>query len=485
MTIIINLPLKFDIHMNSFVVEYNKYEEPTFDQFILSSLASNTNSNKVVGEKYIDKITGKGSLNEHFKKLYEKILTFNQKQLNDVLNNMQYPISVTDRSNKYKFNEELNISIFKGKVYEGNLGYFSEEELSKILDISNIVKIKTEEKEQEEERENYQVEFKDDEIFININKETSIPVTYDNFEDWVDTRLTIESEELDAYLLKDVNGGEWTALDDAKFNNMKNVREAFRNKQKEHCEIVNNKIKVTKIAMYKDIYIYCEEHRNYLNDIEMCEMVLSTILKNNSQDKYNQNLILDIIKKSGYSKAKEVLNKLLEKIKHGTLIDYAKEIIIKEKSAVGWNNDILQKFKTDRKVLPLIYATREEIDYTIEELLRIENITLDEKKILRDADIKKLEEYKKNREELIKTYQMIIGMVTSSGIREKRKILTSSDETREFTKLANKHIGHASDDIIDLPLEEIEKRITDAQRMQQLAIILEGRVAKQKNNKKK
>ena len=398
---------------------------------------------------------------------------------------MQYPISVTDRSNKYKFNEELNISIFKGKVYEGNLGYFSEEELSKILYISNIVKIKTEEKEKEEERENYQVEFKDDEIFININKETSIPVTYDNFEDWVDTRLTIESEELDAYLLKDVNGGEWTALDDAKFNNMKNVREAFRNKQKEHCEIVNNKIKVTKIAMYKDIYIYCEEHRNYLNDIEMCEMVLSTILKNNSQDKYNQNLILDIIKKSGYSKAKEVLNKLLGKIKHGQLIDYAKEIIIKEKSATGWNNEILQKLKTDIKVLPLIYATREEIGYTTEELLRIENITPDEKKILREADIKKLEEYKKNREELIKTYQMIIGKVTSSGMREKRKRLAYSDETREFTKLANQHIGHANDDIIALPLEEIKKRIIEAQRMQQLATILEGRVAKQENNKKK
>lgn len=485
MTIKINLPLKFDIYMNSFVVEYNKYEEPTFDQFILSSLASNTNSNKVVGEKYIDKITGKGSLNEHFKKLYEKILTFNQKQLNDVLNNMKYPISVIDRSNKYKFNKELNVSIFKGKVYKGNMGHFSEEQLSKILYISNIVKIKTEEKEQEEERENYQVEFKDDEIFININKETSIPVTYDNFKDWVDTRLTIGSEELDAYLSKDVNSGEWTALDDAKLNNMKNVREVFRNKKKEHCEIVNNRIKVTKIVMYKDIYIYREEYENYLNDIEMCEMVLSTILKNNSQDKYNQNLLLNIIKNSGYSKAKKILNKLLEKIKHGQLIDYAKEIIIKEKSAVGWNNDILQKFKTDRKVLPLVYATREEIDYTIEELLRIENITLDEKKILREADIKKLEEYKKNREELIKTYQMIIGRVTSSGIREKRKILASSDETREFTKLANKHIGHANDDIIDLPLEEIKKRITDAERMQQLAIILEGRVAKQENNKKK
>ncbi len=483
MTIKINLPLKFDIYINSFVVEYNKYEKPTFDQFMLSSLASNTNSKKEAGEKYIDKITGKGSLNEYFKKLYEKILTFNQKQLNDVLNNMKYPISVIDRSH-YKFNEELNVSIFKGKVYKGNMGHFSEEELSKILYISNIVKIKTEENEQEE-RENYQVEFKDDEVFININKETAIPVTYDDFEDWVDTRLTIGSEELDAYLSQDVNGGEWTALDDAKFNNMKNVRESFRNKKKEHCEIVNNRIKVTKIAMYKDIYIYREEYRNYLNDIEMCEMVLSTILKNNSQDKYNQNLLLDIIKNSGYSKAKKVLNKLLEKIKHGQLIDYAKEIIIKEKSAAGWNNDILQKFKTDIKVLPLIYATREEIGYTIEELLRIENIMLDEKKILREADIKKLEEDKKNREELIKAYQMIIGKVTSSGIREKRKVLTSSDETREFTKLANKHIGHANDDIIDLPIEEIKKRITEAQRMQQLATILEGRVAKQENNKKK
>lgn len=124
MTIKINLPLKFHINMNLFVVEYNKYEKPTFDQFMLSSLASNTNSKKVEGEKYIDKITGKGSLNEHFKKLYEKILTFNQKQLNDVLNNMKYPISVIDRSNKYKFNEELNVSIFKGKVYEGNMGHF-------------------------------------------------------------------------------------------------------------------------------------------------------------------------------------------------------------------------------------------------------------------------------------------------------------------------------------------------------------------------
>ena len=45
----------------------------------------------------------------------------------------------------------------------------------------------------------------------------------------------------------------------------------------------------------------------------MCEMVLSTILKNNSQDKYNQNLLLDIIKNSGYSKAKKAIKKLLGK----------------------------------------------------------------------------------------------------------------------------------------------------------------------------
>ena len=41
---------------------------------------------------FIDEITGKGSLNEHFKKLYDDIKSFSKDDINLILNNSIYPV---------------------------------------------------------------------------------------------------------------------------------------------------------------------------------------------------------------------------------------------------------------------------------------------------------------------------------------------------------------------------------------------------------
>ena len=98
----INLKLRLSKIKYGIKVSYNTFEKATFDQFLMASVALRSESYEDA-KTYIDNITGSGSLNAHFKQLYEKASKLDKNQLADIMNNSMYPMLKIDKSNSYDY----------------------------------------------------------------------------------------------------------------------------------------------------------------------------------------------------------------------------------------------------------------------------------------------------------------------------------------------------------------------------------------------
>ena len=148
-------------------VSYNTFEKATFDQYLMASLALRSDNDDLASYQYIDEITGLGSLNAHFKKLYEKTNTLTKDQLKDIMDNSKYPMLKIDKSNSYMFYPQLNISVFRNKTYEGNFGEY--DDLIQRLHIQEkVISSELLEKNAEVNPEPYDVQLDDNTIKIRV-----------------------------------------------------------------------------------------------------------------------------------------------------------------------------------------------------------------------------------------------------------------------------------------------------------------------------
>ena len=116
----------------------------------------------------------------------------------------------------------------------------------------------------------------------------------------------------------------------------------------------------------------------------------------------------------------------------------------------------MKKF-ANQEDLNLLYKINTQLDFTISELL---SINID---ILTNEHKLEVEEFKKQRENIINEINKIIGEITTSGLREeaKKKLSQSSDLLKKFTKYCNKYIGHAKESLEELNLEALKNRLID------------------------
>ena len=84
----LSLPNKF----YKVTLKYDTFEKATYDSYLIASLVKNT-KNKKEAEMYIDDISGEGSLNPHFKKLYNDISKLTDEQIDGILKDSLFPIT--------------------------------------------------------------------------------------------------------------------------------------------------------------------------------------------------------------------------------------------------------------------------------------------------------------------------------------------------------------------------------------------------------
>ena len=456
----INLKLKLSKIRNGIKVSYNTFEKATYDQYLMSSLALRCKNNEEAYQ-YIDEITGAGSLNAHFKQLFEKASQLDKNQLMDIMNNSMYPMLKIDKSNSYDYYPELNVSVFNNKVYMGDFGRY--DDLIERLHIDEkVIDFELFEKSNKKVAEPYLVRFDNsNNIFVKISDEF-INLDSNIFAEIFENDLTNVNKLKDIKIHEEANGDGWYALTNSVVSNMYSTNNYYC-KNGDHYQIRNDSVRKTIISQISELYIYKEEILLYENNQELCETVLEVLFDNKNINEFKTKSLVTLLKYSNDLYCQKVINYILERKESKELALLGIELLVNglEKN---WNNESLKSFMdyADSSKYSLIYKSNPDLITDIQILSMINpDFLIPTHKLI-------VEEYKKDIEAKIATIQSMIGEITTSGIREKSKQLKNTDDIKRFTKLANKYIGHSKIDFDNATIKELDKYLKEIAEMYDL-----------------
>lgn len=446
---------------NIITLEYHTYEKATFDQYLAASIALRCESENQI-ERYINDLTGKGSLNSHLKKLVQKVLTFDKESIEKILTSSMFPVTKIDKSNRYIYYPYFDISVInKNRFYKGNLKEYSNEEIKKIVMLKEeLIEFRVSEKDDSDKKDVYIVLFNDDGLKINLINDEWFDFKYEYFrESYVSSN--IKSTLYKGVIKNTTEGNNWSILTETSFNSFVNSDRSFVDDVGDCCILTNDFIKKVSIAYMSDIdlYFYREEKIDFnRKNIKYCDLALKYLLENPIINEIKTKTLINILNNSTDLVAQKVINYLLVR-KDSKEIAQAGLNLIKSGLEKNWDLLTLKSMKkfANQEYLNLLYKINNKLDFTISELLLIDVDNLSSKHKL---EVKK---YKQERENLIKEINKIIGEITTSGLREKakKKLPQSSNVLKQFTKDCNKYIGHANKSLEELSFEALKNRLDD------------------------
>ena len=477
MKIQISLRLRLTKQKKTIKVSYHTFETATYDRYLAASLALRAKSAKEA-KQYIDDITGQGSLNAHFASLYEEMVKLTDSDLRSILRNSQVPILKIDASNWYDYYPELDVSIFKRHAYKGDLGEYPN--VIEIIQIQEEIVDKTIELNKTFDRpETYLVELTDNAITATFFDD-KVTIPPDVFAE----RLVAEIKDLQGYqgaVRDEAEGNGWFVLTPTKLNNLAMTSTCFYDDAGNHCCIRNMDIRKTVIALINGLYIYKETIVPYEKNPDLCAKVLDVIANNSIVRSSSVGTILLLLRNVDVKKAQKFINENFGKTYFPKEIADFVMRMIQFGNTSKWHKAILQELlhKCDGSFYPMLYRIDSSLSFTIEQL-----ITLDSA-LLTEEDNKKVEEYWNDVKEMQESIRQIVGAVTTSGLRERSKVLKADNDTRRFTKLCNDLIGHFKKDLTKEDKAETEKWLKAALELKELATKIEDKIKKQEAEQKK
>lgn len=452
------VPLKLPKQHFECILEYDTYTNITFDKYIIASLLKNE-SNEYDAYKYIDDISGKGSLNQHFKNIYQEMKYFNEDQLNKIIDNSLYPLRIITKTH-FEYIQMLNISIFNKKIYDTNLK--DKDELLKdvLLPKSNDVTFASltvnEVKNKEENNnlfDNYDVEFYDDEIKIILDNHKAYSISKEDF-DKIHLKNSIDIQKYIGDIHFHITNNEnWYELSQSFLNNLTNDKFSYKDINGNYAVINENYIKITEIINIFNMYFYNETKyefneknheiiKNALNEILnnkwFNEMKVKNLIKilNLANDKICQEIILDFFK---VKDSKELAEFAIKIIKKGFYENWPKETCL----------DIKRNIQNgDYKYL---YKVNPDLDWTDEELLYVN------KDDLTQYDKDRRNEFISSKDNMIDQIMKWQGEIES--YREKSKRLKNDPIVKTFHKKTNEisHSKMTKDDLNKLSIDEVKE----------------------------
>lgn len=466
MSLQISLKLKLSRVQRTIIVKYNTFEKATFDQYLSASLALRSKNEKEAFD-YVDAISGSGSLNQHFKNLYEKSKKLPVEQLEAIMKNSLFPILKIDNTNKYEFYPELNVSVFNNKLYVGDFGEYPDL-IQRLYIQEQVIELNINNIKEKNNPEPYQIKFDNEDIQINIaNDWTSI--SNDTFEELFVNELN-SINKYEGQIHKGVDGVGWNTLTNSTINNMFSTPNYYY-ENGDHYQIRNDNIRKTIVSEVAGFYIYKEEIIPYENNQALCEKVLEILRKTNSINEFKTKSLLVLLTYSNELIAQEVINYILKRKESKELSQFG-IFLLEHGIEKNWENDSLKSFMQFAKssTYGLIYKVNPKLKYDIEVLIQV-NVDY-----LSASDKKTVEKYKEDIKLKQSTISKIIGEITTSGIRENVKKIKADKDTKRFTKLANNLIGHVKDNIKSVNQKELDTWLKDANELKDLAIELQKRI---------
>ena len=467
-----NLKLALSKQRYKITVAYNTFEKARYDQYLCASLALRAET-RDQALMYINEITGDGSLNAHFSKLYYEAAKLSKQELETVLESSMYPILKIDASNSYDYYPELDVSVYRRRVFQGNLTKRSAKDIAVMVGIKEpLVKCEFSEGKSEQKPEPYTTKLTDGGVFVCICGEW-ISISESSFASVLVTeRLPLERYE--GEILRSPDGEGWSLLTASTLNSFCNDRCHYYESGK-YYRIRDYDVQKITVANTAGLYLYRQETVSFKGNAELCEKVLKQLIKSDGLKLRKPNAVIELLKQVSDSLKQTALQHLIVYNKDRQYIDYGLSLL-SDGLHDGWNANILTAFLkyAGAREIELIYHCNRDLQYSLDQLLQLP------RELLKPEHMDRVQKHEADLEKRREIVRKVIGEVTTSGLRERSKELVSDAETKQFSKLCNKLIGHVDTDLATLSEKELVAWEQDALKLQELAKSIEKKLADQK-----
>ena len=461
----LNLPKTY----NTITLVYNTYEKASFDQYLIASVCLRS-ENKEVANNYIEELTGKGSLNAHFKKILNKMYEFDREYVKKILSDSLYPTTKIDKTNRYVYYPYFNISVINKKIYHGNIGELSFEELKELLMIDyDLINFSVDTKEQTDRAESYYVLFDENEMRLNLVESEWVSISNKQFSESY-KKPDIDITKYMGYVKNNPDGVGWNILTAVSFNSIIKSSNIFNDTNGDCCILTHDYIKKIEIAKLFGLYFYRETKLDFTKKNQYyCELAVAAIINYGWINEYKVKSLVSLLKIVSDITAQEVINYVLYR-KDSKELSLLAFDLISQGLEKNWDEKALNSMLqfASQKDLNYIYKISSTLDYTLSMLLLINN------DLLTEADIARKEKYISDRKNKIREIQNILGEVSGSGLREKIKstLPQSAIEVKKFTKLCNELLAHNKESLDDMSDDKLDAKFNKIKEFKEIFIII-------------
>lgn len=430
----LNLPKEH----NKLVIRYNTFEKVSYDKYLIASLLSETRD-KIKAEQLINSLTGNGSLNHHFNKLYEEVSELPDQEILSVLNNSLYPVQRIEEF-RFIYIPMLDISIYNRNIFDGNLKDDVNLPMSLVEEGGTYISHSYNEPEVKVKADNYVVSLSDELIKIKMNdKDYSI--------DQLDFQSIIIKEEIylgnyQGKIFNEMIGNGWIQLTKSTINNILDSR-FFYYYNGNHISINNDSAKVTSIANRWGIYWVNETIYRYQDSSSkaICEMSAKVLMDTGKINEIKTKTLALIIKNVKRDLQQEVINYILS-IRGDKELALNGLFLIEKGYIEGWSIKSLIRLyefhETNRQLLSL-YKLSSKLEYTTDDLIKIAKI---DNTILNKIHKEQVNKYYNDASQIQENINKKIGEIVSSKIRDNIGKMLSTKEAKKLRKFINDHIAH-------------------------------------------
>ena len=471
MSLRVNLKLKLSKIIKRITVKYNTFEKATYDEYLIASLVLRSKSEDKAFE-YIDEITGSGSLNAHFKRLYKEIAALSEEQIERIMSSSMFPVLKIDDGNKYEYYPQLNVSVFQKRIYEGDIA--ERKNLSEMLYIKEaIIDLKVQDVRTLDKPEPYYVEFAGDGSIAVRLLDKNVGINSELFE----SLLTIELDSIAKYkgtVHTKADGAGWSILNNSAVNNLFSTNNFYYDDNGDHLMIRNENVRRTEVARMSGLYIYRESAISYEGNVNLCEKVLEVISSNKNYSMFKPQLFVKLLRNIDDDNAVKYINAYFANTSISKEIATLVIELLRRGVLSGWTVAVLTgtiKFCSQNEY-SLVYRANPTVGFTINQLILVD------KNLLTEEHKTQVEAYFANLNKMKATIKEITAEITVSGLRENVKKLTSDEQTKRFSKLCNTLIGHVNKDLDNASLNETEQWLKEALELRELGIVMKRKLDK-------
>lgn len=434
------------------MLRYDTYQKATYDSYLVASLIKNSKNQKEAFE-YIEDICGQGSLNAHFKRLYEEISGFTESQIDGIIENSLYPVTMMV-SDHFKYYEMFNASRFRNKVFEGNL--FDNQEMLKQVMMpkdgkSSFLDISFESEPGLVKRDVYDAIFSEESILVDLDDNKYLPISKEEF-DKVYEGQSLNFSFYPCKISNEITRGQWSALSQTILDAMLKERFTFKDIDDNLGSIFNEYIKVTSVINVFGIYFFKETKYDFIKSNSFrCEEAVEQLLSNGWINEYKTRSLVRLLSAVSDKTAKNVVEYVLNRKDSKELAEVGLTLI-KNGYEKGWSKEALlsmKKFATPIHI-NYLYNIDNSLGYSIDELLQVD------KNALSEADAIKVRAYITERDNMIDQMNKMVGEIMNSGVREKMKSLKTKDSVyKQLNDFIKESSAHLKKDYSAMSLEQL------------------------------